>query len=380
MRKHLCTTLACLLMTVVSGRTFATATTNVQVFLPTNNSTVSSPVSFVATATTSCVKGVAAMSIYTAPGVLAYSVNGANLAKSLFLKAGIYYTEVEERDNCGGAAKTPITITVKAPTSTSVPASQHVFIVLEENHSYSDVIGSPTMPYLNSLAKKYGLATQYYANTHPSIGNYFMLTTGQILTNDDGFCGVISADNIVRHLITAGKTWKAYAESLPYAGYTGCDVYPYFTRHNPLSYFSDVVNSSTEKSNLVPFTQFASDLGNNRLPNYSFIAPNALHDAHDGMLQQADAWLSQNIAPLLASAEFQTDGILVITFDEAEESDIQGGGGHVTAVVIGPKIKPGYRSGLTYQHQSTLRTLMQALGFTAFPGAASGAEPMSGFF
>ncbi|HWR35716.1 MAG TPA: hypothetical protein VN622_07600, partial [Clostridia bacterium] len=67
-----------------------------------------------------------------------------------------------------------------------VPASGHVFVVVEENHSYSSAIGNSSMPYLNSLAAKYGLATQYYANTHPSIGNYFMLTTGQIITNDDG--------------------------------------------------------------------------------------------------------------------------------------------------------------------------------------------------
>src|SRR5579864_3530234 len=92
----------------------------------------------------------------------------------------------------------------------AMPSSQHVFIVVEENHSYSSVIGNPSMPYLNSLANQYGLATQYYANTHPSIGNYFMLTTGQIVTNDDSFTGVINVDNVVAHLLTAGKTWKSY--------------------------------------------------------------------------------------------------------------------------------------------------------------------------
>ena len=61
-----------------------------------------------------------------------------------------------------------ITLQVFAGT---VPNSSHVFILMEENHSYSSVIGNSSMPYFNSLAKKYGLATQYYANTHPSIGN-----------------------------------------------------------------------------------------------------------------------------------------------------------------------------------------------------------------
>ena len=73
-----------------------------------------------------------------------------------------------------------------------------------------------------------------------------MLTTGQLVTNDDGFAGTVGVDNIIRELITAGKTWKSYAESLPSIGYTGGDVYPYAKRHNPFSYFTDVVNSSTQ--------------------------------------------------------------------------------------------------------------------------------------
>src|SRR5512142_802306 len=100
----------------------------------------------------------------------------------------------------------------------AVPQAGHVVVVMEENHSYSSVIGCSCMPYLNSLANKYGLATKYYANTHPSIGNYFMLTTGQTITNNDSYNTTVTADNLVRHLMTAGKTWKSYAESLPYAG------------------------------------------------------------------------------------------------------------------------------------------------------------------
>src|SRR5438034_1468057 len=57
-------------------------------------------------------------------------------------------------------------------------SSAHVVVVVEENHSYSQVIGNSAMPYLNGLASQYGLATQYFADVHPSIGNYLMLTTG----------------------------------------------------------------------------------------------------------------------------------------------------------------------------------------------------------
>ncbi len=84
----------------------------VSVSSPSNNSTVSSPVNFKATATTSCSKGVSSMGIYTAPGVLAYTVNGASMNYNLPLAAGKYNTVVEEWDGCGGAATTPVTITV----------------------------------------------------------------------------------------------------------------------------------------------------------------------------------------------------------------------------------------------------------------------------
>ena len=84
----------------------------VQVSAPANNGTVSTTVQFAASATTSCSAGVAAMGIYTAPGVLAYKANGAKLNTTLTLNAGTYRTVVQEWDNCGGAATTPIVITV----------------------------------------------------------------------------------------------------------------------------------------------------------------------------------------------------------------------------------------------------------------------------
>lgn len=277
----------------------------------------------------------------------------------------------------GGVANASATVTV---TAAGVPLFGHVFLVMEENHSYSSVIGNSEMPYFNSLAEQYGLATQYFANTHPSIGNYFMLTTGQIITNDDGYQGTVSADNVVRDLLSAGKSWKSYAENLPSVGYIGGDVYPYCQHHNPFTYFTDVVNSQNQRDNLVPFTQFASDLANNQLPQYSYIVPNMLDDAHDGTLSQADSWLQANIAPLLASSIFQKDGLLVITFDESFDSDTQHGGGQVAMLVISPLAKKGYQSTTFYQHENSCRLLMQALGLTSFPGSCAGATQMAEFF
>src|SRR3954470_22831634 len=260
-----------------------------------------------------------------------------------------------------------------------IPASKHVVMVLEENHSYSSVIGSASMPYLNSLATKYTTLTNYYANTHPSIGNYFMLNTGKIITNNDSYTGTVSYDNLARRIITAGKTWKSYAESIPSTGYTGGDAYPYCKHHNPFAYLSDVVNSSNQKLNLTSFTQFKSDQAAGQLPDFSFVIPNKCNDAHDCSLTTADNWLKANIAPLLSTAPFQTggDGILIILFDESTDSDATHGGGQVAAVVVGPKVKRGYRLGTLYQHQSALKTVLKALGIGTFPGASSAASSIA---
>ena len=258
------------------------------------------------------------------------------------------------------------------------PSSNRVFLVVEENHSYSEVIGNSGMPYLNSLAAKYGLAMQYYANTHPSIGNYFVLTTGQIETEDDQFSGLISDDNIVRELVKAGKTWRSYAESLPNIGYRG-DVFPYEKGHNPFAYFSDVVGTSQANS-VVPFSQFSSDLSSRNLPDFSFIVPNVLNDGHDGSLATADQWLQTNLGPLLSSSDFQNNGLLVITFDEGNLTDLSNGGGHVATLVIGPQVKSGYQSTTLYQHESTMRLMLATLGINAFPGNAANAPSMGEFF
>jgi acid phosphatase len=307
-----------------------------------------------------------------------------------FIVATICFLIALALSGCGGgssqiSAGTP-------PPNAKVPHIGHVFLLVEENQDYASVIGSSSMPYLNSLAAKYGLATQYYADAHPSIPNYFMLTTGQVVTFDDTFTATVSDDNLVHELIAAGKTWKSYAQSLPAVGYAGGDAYPYLERHNPFSYFSDVRNSSAQLQNLVPFTQLATDLSPaGQLPNFGFIVPDAQHDAHDCpdgtqncandvKLSAADSWLQTNIAPLLASLAFQQDGLLVIVFDEGEKIDITHGGGQVPMILISPKAKTAYQSNAFFEHASTLRLLVEATGAAALPGASAVASDMNSFF
>ena len=260
-----------------------------------------------------------------------------------------------------------------------VPASK-VFVVVGVRHSYAGTIGNPSMPYLNSLANQYGLATQYFANTQPTIGDYFMMTTGQTIATTNAFTGTVDADNIVRRMMTAGKTWKAYAEDLPSAGYLGGSVNGYAKYRNPFAYLSDVVNSSTEALNIVPFSQFGADNTAGQLPDYSFIIPNTCNAGQTCSLSISDQWLKTNIAPLLASAAFQNNGLLIITFDASTATDLANGGGRVATVVISSKAKAGLKSTTFYQHQSLLRLTMAAMGMTSFPGAAATANDMGEFF
>ncbi|MEW6127530.1 MAG: IPT/TIG domain-containing protein [Acidobacteriota bacterium] len=301
--------------------------------------------------------------------------------------AGAVDVTVTNPDNQSATLTNGFTYTGSSP----VPSFGQVFLVVEENHRYSDVIGNPAMPYLNTLASRYGLATNYFANTQPSIGNYFWLTTGQVITNDSNFSGPVTVDNIVRRLIADGKSWKSYAESLPSVGYTGGDQYPYVKRHNPFAYFSDVLDSPPQTNKLVPFAQFADDLANQQLPNYSFIVPNQLNNSHDcpqstpnctdtEKLARADGWLKTNIDPLIASPQFQQDGLLVIVFDESANDDLEHGGGHVAMLVVSSRTRQNHQSTTFYQHENTLRLIAEALGLTAYPGAAATAANMSEFF
>src|SRR5437899_11508950 len=140
----------------------------VTVSSPGTGNSMKSPVHFVATGSSpACSKGVAAIGIYTAPYKLAYVVKGPKLDTKLTMKPGHYNVVVQHCDKCGWTSKQAITIHVAS--TTAIPRSKHVWIITEENHSYAEVIGRPSMPYYNSLASKYGLANQYYADRHSSL-------------------------------------------------------------------------------------------------------------------------------------------------------------------------------------------------------------------
>lgn len=259
-----------------------------------------------------------------------------------------------------------------------------------ENQQEDKILNNPNLPYLTSLAEQNGYSTQYYADVHPSLGNYFMLTTGQIISNDLNFDGVVDVPNVIRDINTAGKTWKAYLQSLPSVGYVGDGPYPYAKTHSPMSYFSDVRNNPTQAANLVPFTQLATDISSGNLPNFIYIAPDQQHNMHDcppnmttcdndQKLAYGDSWLQSNLAPLLNDPSFQQDGLLIVTWDESWDTDEQHGGGHVLTIFVGTKVKPQYVSNTFYQHESVLRTIDDALQLP-YEGNAVTAPSMAEFF
>ena len=259
--------------------------------------------------------------------------------------------------------------------------SAHVILIVEENRSFSTVYPSG-MPWLSALGDANGIATNYYSDEPGSLLDYFWLSSGSgehaFGCGGWGCPGIVTSDNIFRELDAHGLSWKVYADSLPYAGYMGVQSGEYVKRHNPAAWYSDVANNDRERKNMVPFTQFAKDLGARQLPNYSLIVPNLLHDAHNGTPRMADLWLNQYIGPLLRSPYFKVggDGAMFITFDNGD-GDHQG---QVFTAVIGQAVISGVKVDKAFRHENTLRTMMELLGLGHFPGASRTAAPMSEFF
>ena len=138
------------------------------------------------------------------------------------------------------------------------------------------------------------------------------------------------------------------------------------------------------------FSQLQTDLSSGQLPAYSFVVPDAEHDAHDcpgggsdcdvgTRVAAADAWLSTNIAPLLANPQFQQSGILALTVDESR-TDYTHGGGHVATILLGTGVKAGYQGTVLYDHRSLLGLSMTALGVSTIPNGAGSAPQMTEFF
>ena len=263
--------------------------------------------------------------------------------------------------------------------ATGVPTLDHFFVIVMENHSYSQIIGSSAAPYINSLAGAGGLATNYTGVAHPSLPNYLSLAGGSTygITSDCTTCWV-SAPNIADNLESAGSSWKAYMESMPSACYVG-DSYPYAQKHNPFIYFNDIRTNSTRcQSHVVPYSQLGNDLrSTSTTPNYAFITPNMCNDMHDCSVGTGDSWLQQQVPAILGSPAFKTQrSVLAITWDEDDFS----GTNQVPLIMLGSGLGAGTQSAVAYSHYSLLHTIELSRGSQTLTANDAGAAPISDLF
>ncbi len=218
-----------------------------------------------------------------------------------------------------------------SPTAktTSTGEATKVLVVIEENHSLTQM--REGMPYLAELSDTYGYATHWQAITHPSEPNYLAIAGGSTfgITDDKAPAAheaeLSGATSVFDQAMDAGKTAGTYAESMP----KNCHVYDYpdravgvpkyAVRHNPWVYFPDSAGACAQHD--VDLSTFAADAEANALPHVGFLIPDLDHDAHDGSLATADAWLKEKLAPVLASEDF-TSGrlVVVVTADEDDKS------------------------------------------------------------
>ena len=273
---------------------------------------------------------------------------------------------------------TPAATPLPTPTpigSGTLPNFSHVFLIVMENEESTGIMGNNAAAYINALATGHGLATQYFAVSHPSLPNYLALTAGSTfgIASDCTGC-YVNATNIADQVESSGRSWKGYLESMPSSCYVG-DAYPYMQKHNPFIYYNDVrTNAARCAEHVVPFTQLSTDLTNGTVPNFAWITPNMCNDMHDCSIATGDAWLANVVPGILASSAFQNGGVLFITWDEGESSAGCCGnatGGQVATLVIAPNGIAGLRSTIAETHYSLLRTIEDAWGLSALGQAAS---------
>ncbi len=227
---------------------------------------------------------------------------------------------------CGGDGSDAATTSSPAQTAGSF---RHLFVIVMENHATSEIIGNTAdAPFINQLAGQYGVATQYFGVTHPSLPNYLALFSGDFQgiwddckAGQDVTCAPeefvanagdatstaaltpaqvtsainqphwFGAQNLVDQVEAHSLTWRAYMQSMP-AGFTG-EYWPvdtvngqqvprklYAQKHNPFMYFSDIRDNSARMQSIVPFTQFAQDIASSNVPNLVWISPDQCNDMH----------------------------------------------------------------------------------------------------
>ena len=261
------------------------------------------------------------------------------------------------------------------PNSASVARSRasHVVTIVMENEESTGVLGGSQAPYIQGLARRYGLATQSYAIRHPSLPNYLALTSGSThgISSDCTSCSV-AAPNLVDQLTAHGIPWAAYLEDLPRPCFAGAGAGEYAKRHNPFAYYADVAGNPSRCRHEQGFSALTRALDRGRLPTYAWISPNLCDDMHDCSVAHGDAFLAKLVPPLLRA--LGPHGFLVLTWDEGSSNAGccgTAGGGRIATIVAGPDVRRGARMSQPLDHYGVLRSVEAALGLPYLAGAAN---------
>lgn len=245
-------------------------------------------------------------------------------------------------------------------SAAALPRPAHVVVVIEENHTLAQIIGSAEAPYINGLARQGALFTHAHGVMHPSLPNYFALFAGETNTNGDA-CSIEGfsshAPNLATALAAAHLSFTGYAEALPEPGYEGCWGGTYAKKHTPWAYFTNV----PQRTESLPFSALRPY---DRLPTVAFIVPDVNDDMHDGTVAQGDAWLARNLAPLLAWGATH-DTLVILTWDEGYDN-----ANSIPILFAGPMVRPGrYAEPVT--HLTLLRTIEEMYALPRLGRSAS---------
>jgi hypothetical protein len=262
-----------------------------------------------------------------------------------------------------------------ARATPSVPAFDHVVVVVFENKESTRVLGNRSAPTFTAYAQRNAQLTRYHGVTHPSLPNYLALVSGSTHgINRNCTACVISAPTIADTIEASGRTWKTYAEGLPRPGFTGAISGRYAKKHNPLVYFRSISgNAVRRRAGIVPFAQLSRDLQADRLPEFSLVVPDMCNSTHDCPLAVGDSWL-RRLVPRLVKLP---NTAIFILFDEGTTQER--GGGHIPAIVLGTAVKQGARFTRVTDHYGALRTIEEAWGLPLL-GRSARTPPITGIW
>jgi hypothetical protein len=260
----------------------------------------------------------------------------------------------------------------------ALPVPDHIVIAIFENHAYSQIIGSPAAPFINSLINDpySALFSQSFAIEHPSQPNYLDLYSGcnqGVTDNEIPLLNPFTTANLGRQLIDSGKTFITYSEDLPYVGFNGASYGYYARKHNPAANWMGTNTNQIPETTNQPFTSFPSN-DFSLLPTVCYVVPNQIHNMHDGTdperITIADTWILDNLNGYIEWTK-TNNSLFILTFDEGDDQS----GNRIATIFTGKMVLAGEYAD-TINHYTILRTIEDMYGLP-YACNASAVNPIS---